>query len=148
DGSYLRLYVDGTVDGTAAATGNLSYTQPDTALTFGSYGGSQYFDGVLDEVAVHDEALTDAEVRGHWLRQAQGIGLRVRTCDDDTCGGDSVPFVGADGGTGFYSESCRVAQPVPPELALNGLDCDGDGNEDAPGGMAVAPGRYVQIEVS
>jgi len=61
DGSLMRIYVDGVLRGSAAASGNLiGYATP---LRLGTNGGlSEFFKGQMDGVRIYDIALTGQEV--------------------------------------------------------------------------------------
>jgi len=63
DGSDVRLYVNGSEVGTGDSfTGNINDTT--TAIKFGtdSPGGSNYFNGTIDEIGLWNRGLTSAEV--------------------------------------------------------------------------------------
>ena len=63
DGSNVRIYVDGNLELEQARTGALTPTG--RALRIGHrIGSSHYFTGIIDDVAVFDHALTEAEIRG------------------------------------------------------------------------------------
>ena len=61
DRSLMRIYVDGILRGSAAASGNpIGYTTP---LRLGTNGGlSEFFKGQMDDVRIYDIALTGQEV--------------------------------------------------------------------------------------
>lgn len=61
DGVNVKIYVNGTLRGTAAQTGNvLQYTQP---FYVGAHGGpGEYMKGVIDEIRIYDDAFTAAQV--------------------------------------------------------------------------------------
>lgn len=64
----IRIYVDGTLNGTTSSaefTGNFSSTQP---LTIGYTTASPfyYFKGEIDELAVYNRALTPGEIQAHY----------------------------------------------------------------------------------
>jgi hypothetical protein len=68
DGSALRLYVNGVLDGVSVTSAGV-LNAVDCPLLIGvtaacTPGGfaSQYFPGFIDEVAIHNRALTDAEL--------------------------------------------------------------------------------------
>ncbi len=64
DGSVIKMYFDG-VEVTPAITGSTVTTIRDntTPLTIGSLGNpSQFFNGLIDEVAIYNRALSDGEV--------------------------------------------------------------------------------------
>jgi hypothetical protein len=65
DGTAVRLYVDGQLDGQAAASGPVNLT--DDVLAIGRLGSvdANHFYGDLDEVAVYDHALPAGRVAAH-----------------------------------------------------------------------------------
>ena len=67
EGTTLRLYVNGTLVGTRAATGALaSTTQP---LRFGGNGvWSEWFEGSMDEIRIYGRALSAAEIQADMAR--------------------------------------------------------------------------------
>lgn len=72
DGSAMRLYIDGQEAGSRAASLNLSGgSPPDLVIgnlrTSGTY--TEAFDGVMDEVAVWDEALSATEIAHQWVNR-------------------------------------------------------------------------------
>lgn len=69
DGATLRLYVNGAMVGSVADTA-LLVDNPATLMIASEYGNpsGSYFSGVMDEIAVYDRALTDAEVSAHYAR--------------------------------------------------------------------------------
>lgn len=65
DGSAIKVYVNGTIDGTVAATGAIPMTND--LLDIGRRPDSQrYWAGVLDDVAVYDHALTPTRIAAHY----------------------------------------------------------------------------------
>jgi hypothetical protein len=66
DGATTRLYVNGAEVASAAYTTPAPVTG--TELTIGSYdGGANFFHGVVDEVAVYNQALTPQAIQRHHL---------------------------------------------------------------------------------
>ncbi len=67
DGTYRRLYINGLL---AAGPTAGTVPEPNPAIPFqiSGYGnvGGVYFDGTIDEPAVYNRALTDAEVWAHY----------------------------------------------------------------------------------
>lgn len=61
-GSQMVIYVNGSVDGTASASGALNSVDAPN-LRVGAYGSMfELFNGVIDEMQVYTSALTDAQV--------------------------------------------------------------------------------------
>jgi uncharacterized delta-60 repeat protein len=64
-GATVRLYIDG-LERTATVT-NRTIANTSTALNIGRYtSGSEYFPGLIDEVAIYNVALTEAQVQRHF----------------------------------------------------------------------------------
>jgi Concanavalin A-like lectin/glucanases superfamily len=61
DGAMLRLYVNGLLDGSAAAVGDIVPTSNPVGIGFNP-AGSLFFKGIIDEVQIFDRALTDTEI--------------------------------------------------------------------------------------
>jgi hypothetical protein len=145
DGVALRLFVNGYPDGEDMAIGTLAYDvtgSPDVIL--GDYNGSQFFDGQVDELAVHDRALQPAVIQERARRGALRLVWQVRTCDDAACDGEDDAWRGPTGTMGsWYSESCSTS-PDQPNLPLSDLDCDGDGTEDDGAERAVPAAPFLQ----
>jgi len=66
DGKNVNLYVNGELDGTVAAPGNIAYQN--TEMWFGAApadpGQAWYLNGILDEVEIWDKAMTADEIMG------------------------------------------------------------------------------------
>ena len=82
DGTYMRLYVDGAVvAGPTAAT----YVANDGgAITIGAItnGSSNFFNGILDEAAIYNYALTPARVTAHFMAATDLSQRRVYSVQD------------------------------------------------------------------
>lgn len=93
DGAALRMYLNGNLVGSRAASGAIS-SYP-TPLTFGAFENlpkipSYSYKGLLDEAAVYPRALSQAELRSHYER-ARGL----------TSGSYSA-LVGSHGPVGYW----------------------------------------------
>jgi hypothetical protein len=145
DGLALRMFVDGYPDGELPAVGALAYNltgSPDVIL--GDYSGSQFFDGHVDELAVHRTALAPAVIQERARRGALRLAWQVRVCDDAACDGEDDAWVGPTGtAASFYTEACSTERGHPT-LQLSDLDCDGDGNPDDGADLAVPAGAFYQ----
>ena len=62
DGGTLRLYVNGTMVATRAATGAIQ-TTTNPLWIGGNQPYGEYFRGLIDEVRVYNRALSQAEVQ-------------------------------------------------------------------------------------
>ncbi len=58
-----RLYLDGDLKKTIAYTGQPKLMEPGRTLTIGDTGAGEHMDGVIDDVQIYKEALTDEQVR-------------------------------------------------------------------------------------
>lgn len=88
DGRALRLYVNGRLDATLAATAGLLNAVNFPLLVGSSASGAaplspaQVFTGIIDEVAIHDRALTDAQIATDAAGDSDGDGV---SDDVDNC---------------------------------------------------------------
>jgi hypothetical protein len=65
DGTNMRIYINGNQDANTEPAPSTIHTGP-SELRIGKYdyaGITQYYDGIIDEVRIHDIALTDQEVK-------------------------------------------------------------------------------------
>lgn len=91
NGATHKLYING-VDVTGSVT-NRTWADTAVALLFGAFGTAgtgtaNYFDGVLDEVALYNAALTAAEVLSHY-----NTGITVVAANFMSIGGgDALDF--------------------------------------------------------
>jgi len=69
DGAYLALFQDGVQIANSASA--LQLVGNDAKLRAGSYGGCCRFAGVLDEVAIYDQALEDGQIAAHFAAGAR-----------------------------------------------------------------------------
>jgi hypothetical protein len=150
DQNMVRVYVDGTEEGFRAvpAGSTLIYGMAvNDDLHLAAFGGSfQFFNGELDELAIHDRALSGSEIGDHYRRGALRVGLQMRSCDDASC--TAKPFVGPTANPGsYYTEACVLRADGTATMDLNHLDCDGDGNPDDSPQSAAPPSRYLQYRV-
>lgn len=92
DGSYMRLYVNGALENSQPQTGNIANTPVDLFLgvrAVKSVPTDMYFDGTIDEVAIYKRVLSPQEVISHYKRGILNVRVRVRSCDDNSCSGES-----------------------------------------------------------
>ena len=59
----MHIYYDGILDQTTVTTSLPPMTGVDLTIGADSEGSGNYFEGLIDEVALYDEALTDDEIR-------------------------------------------------------------------------------------
>jgi len=63
DGSELRLYIDGILDGTITDT-TTSVTSNDSECFVGKRGNNiNHFKGIIDEIRIYDRAISEAEIQ-------------------------------------------------------------------------------------
>jgi len=63
DGSYIRIYTDGSQDGRPTAkTGDMALTTSELMIGFGTPGVNHYFDGLIDEVMIFSRVLSPEEI--------------------------------------------------------------------------------------
>jgi uncharacterized repeat protein (TIGR01451 family) len=74
-----RLYVDGTVEAATPATYTAGFGSPTVGLNIGWLDllGGFHFDGILDEVAVYDRALSTDEIEQHYDNGDAGPGYCI-----------------------------------------------------------------------
>ena len=63
-GTEIRLYVNGIQDGINTTSIQASITTPPTTCYIGTYGGGEYFNGLVLYVRTYSKALTPAQVWG------------------------------------------------------------------------------------
>jgi len=80
-----KIYLNGVED----ATGTGHNPQLGTTAIRLAKWGSDYFSGVMDEVAFFSEALTATKVADIYKRRAQQLKFQVRSCNDVACSGES-----------------------------------------------------------
>jgi hypothetical protein len=63
----IMLYVDGVLESQTTKNYSAGFSS-DADLTIGSLGGaSDWFGGILDEVAIYNSALSDVDIRSHYF---------------------------------------------------------------------------------
>lgn len=65
DGSTLRLYVNGSLEASAASSVSMSDTTAPLRIAASAGGGSN-FNGTIDDVAIYNVALTAAQIQAHY----------------------------------------------------------------------------------
>ena len=70
DGATLRLYVDGTLASSAAATGAIS-TSTGAFRIGGNTLWGEYFQGLIDEVRIYNRALSQTEIQTDMARRCR-----------------------------------------------------------------------------
>jgi hypothetical protein len=110
DGSYLRVYINGSIDGEQAASIGPIYVS-DAPLRIGAFFqiapyGICPFGGMIDEVAIYNRALSAEEINQHYQDGLHGLGYEVE-CVNTPSGlvgwwpgdGNADDIVGGNNGT-------------------------------------------------
>ncbi|MCK5803868.1 MAG: LamG domain-containing protein [Lentisphaeria bacterium] len=63
DGSVFRVFVDGKLGGSSAPGLEMTKGQPDIGIGSFRYGLVLRFSGKIDDVNIHDRALSEADIR-------------------------------------------------------------------------------------
>lgn len=147
DGSEIRLYIDGAPVGTPTLrTGGIN-ADPGDLYIGRDDGQSSYFNGMIDDIAIYDIALSDAEVQDLYTQ-----GIPSSTIYTDTVSPSlnycyqvraykSAPgCAGGEWNSGYSNSTCMESPPgAPSNLSANAvnslaieLNWDGSGvvNED------------------
>ena len=69
----MMLYLDGVPIGSTTATGGFSAPMGIAIGRISPTDSSRDFNGLLDEVAIYDYALTRAQVEGHFLAATEPV---------------------------------------------------------------------------
>lgn len=120
DGDNRTLYIDGDEKasdfaGMVSCSGN---TDNFTVGGFAANYGSLFFDGVIDETAVWNRALSAQEVAGLYRRGALRLKYQVRSDQDNYLWG---PFIGPDGTSASYYSELLNSSVQLPALPLTNL---------------------------
>lgn len=112
NGTNAIIYVDGEVDATQAYNGGV-FSMPTENVLLGAVREgtpTDYFNGLIDEVAIWKKPLDADEILQLYQRGASKIKFQVRSCDDAACVGES--WLGPDNSTAsFFSEFNNNAVP-------------------------------------
>ncbi|MCB0421895.1 MAG: hypothetical protein KDD61_12925 [Bdellovibrionales bacterium] len=119
DGTDYKIYLNGVFDNSRTGTPLFGNDR----LYVGSGAGAavpwNFYKGDIDEVAIWEEPLSDAEIYKLFHRGAQRVRIQVRGCADATCS-TSPTFVGpGSDGSKYFSELLN------PNLNLPSLDISG-----------------------
>jgi hypothetical protein len=131
DGSRLRLFVDGAQVATRAATGTIERTQNPLWLG-GNHPYGEFFEGLIDEARVYDQAIGEAEIRADMATPVRAGNV-------------------AQGQARLAAEPPTAPSPVAALVAAYSFDegsgtsvtdDSGNGNVGTIAGAAWAPGRF------
>jgi hypothetical protein len=147
DGYEIKLYIDGAPVGTPTLRKGGINADPGALYIGRDDGQSGYFNGMIDDVAIYDIALTDAEVQALNTQGTPSNTIYLDTVSPSasycyqvraykTAGG----CAGGEWNSGYSNSICQASPPAAPvnltATALNSLvirlDWDGSGvnNED------------------
>jgi hypothetical protein len=141
DSTGMKLYVDGALQGTNAITTNQVFTGywrvgGGSTTSWPSAPTTTYFTGAVDEVAVYQRGLSEAEVSEHY-----GLGSGTTTADDQA---PSVPadlavaVTGSDAALSWSASSDNVA--VSEYRVYRGATADFAVDDAARVGTTATPG--------
>lgn len=132
DGSSLRIYVNGVNEATEYPLRPLinDNIQP---LKFGTSLAS-YFNGVIDEIALYDRALTSEEIEQHYLNGLQGWG----------CGEEIIEIVDIDIKPGSDPNSINLRNKGVIPVAILTTD-DFDATTVDPLSVAFGPDEALEV---
>ncbi len=139
-GAVPLVYIDGTQvsatpsSGTTAAGQWGGFPSPVTA-TLGSHSGTQYFQGMIDEITLYDHVLTQPQIQ--LIANVYGGGK----CKPTVCTAGPPPGAGYPCDDGDHcrindqcdgASRCLAGSVVPPDSSCDGVDddCDGTADED------------------
>ena len=119
DGANQKMFLNGTLSATQAATGNLDYTGAGTGtidLALGAlspYNLTNYFGGEINEVLMYNRALSDTERQAveTYLAKKYNIGL-------------AAPLLSPDGGTFKDTQTVTVLNTPPDSVTRYTLNGD------------------------
>ena len=73
----IHIYVDGAVQDSTSATYGAGFGSSTAALNIGHLLGGHHFDGIVDEVALYNRTLSEAEILLHYNDRAAGPGYCI-----------------------------------------------------------------------
>ncbi|MHC1576179.1 MAG: LamG domain-containing protein, partial [Methanosarcinaceae archaeon] len=84
NGSRIVLYIDGVMDNSKGVSGMLSTSDRDMMIGC-NQGNSNFFDGMIDELAIYDRALSAEEIQHHYstFTIPYSVSCRVNASNDD-----------------------------------------------------------------
>ena len=114
DGSIIRLYRNGVeIGNSTCAGGNIQFFN-------GIYNVGNFVQGVIDEPAIFNRALSATEVADQYKRGVLNLKYQVKSCANADCS-DNANFIGPDGTAGtFYSENNNSTLSTP-SFVLNSV---------------------------
>ncbi|MCK5630135.1 MAG: DUF2341 domain-containing protein, partial [Nanoarchaeota archaeon] len=94
----IKLYVDGVEVNSSSSVNFISLSSGGTSIPLEigrhyirSWGSpSSYFNGLIDEVAIFNRALSADEILDHYKRGALRLNISAKSCDDADCAGETT----------------------------------------------------------
>jgi hypothetical protein len=130
DGSNVRVYVNGTLETTAARTGTIG---TDTrTLYLGGRGGADLFDGRLDDVRLYNRALSIEEIAAMQISASTGL-MAHWTFDEGS--GTTI----ADSTTNSHDASFNTGSPAWNSKCSGDVFLQFSGSNDADTNTAFDP---------
>ena len=123
----IKLYLDGkkqSIDNCRGDVPNIKFTATSKPRIGGLASGStaNFEGGMVDEFAIYNRELTEAEIQNRYIRGAIDVKYQVRTCDLADCEGES--FIGPDGTNGSYYSELMNQDDSLPEIPFINLQTD------------------------
>jgi trimeric autotransporter adhesin len=139
NGSTWQTYLNGV----AANTGTSNPSTPTGATSIGGISTGNYFNGLIDEAAAWDRALSSAEVLELYRRGSNRLKYQVRSCPDSTCSTNPA-WLGPDGtNQSYFSELYNTTSNILGGTVLAGSPTMTFSNFSG-SGLSVSGNRYFQ----
>ena len=130
DGTTAKLYVNGSVQTSTASVSSITYFTTVSAKV-GSYYTGNYFNGLIDEVALFDSALSASDITSMYnsgvpnnISSLSPIGW-WRMGDNDGGTGTTITDQGSGGNDGTLTNGPTFSTTVPPSTNTYSVDFDG-----------------------
>lgn len=118
DGSTIKIYVNGNLEGTNNLTGTI-LTNTSNVNIGRRTSNDRYFNGVIDEVAIYNRALSQPEILDRFMRGGVRARFQVRSCNNPACTG--ATFIGPDGTAATYYSELNNPELGLPDISLIGV---------------------------
>ncbi|MCK5016514.1 MAG: LamG domain-containing protein, partial [Candidatus Peribacteraceae bacterium] len=113
DGSYGRIYINGTIIGTTEAAGDYEHN-PNTYVVIGNQEAlTTDWNGSIDDVRVYNHTLSDEQIYQIWAETKDGLSDSATIVSDETTVGEVwkcgvVPSDGKQNGTALNSTTLTI----------------------------------------